>query len=352
MTRLRLLLLVAGAGTLLAGLPATAVGQQAGPESTTSGTAAEEPRALQLLTAASRAARARVYSGTQYVSSWRADMASSSVADVQHTSDGRSVISVRPTAGGVADSMVALTTDLDARLLQLLADHYALDVAPDVTCNGRLAHVVEASRSGVAGVGAVAGRFWIDAASALILRREVFDTAGRLVRSSAFATIEVGGAAAGPVEATAAATDGLTAADLDRLRADGWQVPATLPGELELFDARLRTHDGERVLHLSYSDGLSTLSLFAQRGRLGSTRMAGFTKQKLGRAAIWVRPASPERVVWGGGGRVFTLLSDAPPDAVHAVVTALPHEKLPKTGLLARLQRGLARLGSWLNPFG
>jgi sigma-E factor negative regulatory protein RseB len=350
MTRLRLLLLVAGAGTLLAGLPANAA-VHATPDSTTSGAAAGEPRALQLLTAASRAARARVYSGTQYVSSWRADTASSSVADVQHTSDGRSVISVRPTAGGVADSMVALTTDLDARLLRLLADHYALDVAPDVTCNGRLAHVVEASRSGVAGAGAVAGRFWIDAASALILRREVFDTAGRLVRSSAFATIEVGGAAPGPVEATAAAASGLSEADLDRLRADGWQVPATLPGELELFDARLRTHDGERVLHLSYSDGLSTLSLFAQRGRLGSTRMAGFTKEKMGRAAIWVRPASPERVVWGGGGRVFTLLSDAPPDAVHAVVTTLPHEKLPKTGLLARLQRGLARLGSWLNPF-
>jgi sigma-E factor negative regulatory protein RseB len=350
MTRLRLLLLVAGAGTLLAGLPATASVQSL-PESTTSGAAAGEPRALQLLTAASRAARARVYSGTQYASTWRADMASSSVADVAHTSDGRSVISVRPTAAGVVDSMVALTTDLDARLLGLLADHYALDVAPDVTCNGRLAHVVEASRPGVAGGGAIAGRFWIDADSALVLRREVFDAAGRLVRSSAFATIDIGGAATVPVEATAATADHLGPADLDRLRADGWQVPATLPGELGLFDARMRTHDGERVLHLSYSDGLSTLSLFAQRGRLGTARMAGFTKQKLGRAAIWVRPASPERVVWGGGGRVFTLLSDAPPDAVHAVVTALPHEKLPKTGLLARLGRGLARLGSWLNPF-
>jgi sigma-E factor negative regulatory protein RseB len=346
MTRLRLLLLMAGAGTLLAGLPATAAVHADNAVGATVG----EARALQLLSAASRAARTRVYSGTQYVSTWRADTASSSVADVEHTSDGRSLISVHPTAGGVVDSTVTLTTDLDARLVGLLAQHYDLSVAQDVTCNGRAAHVVEATRQGAPGQ--VAGRFWIDAASALVLRREVFDRAGRLVRSSAFANIDVEGTSIPSVEAATASTaDRLSSDALDRLRADGWQIPATLPGELELFDARLRTHEGERVLHLSYSDGLSTLSLFAQRGRLGTAPMAGFIKQKLGRAAIWVRPSSPERVVWGGGGRVFTLLSDAPPDAVNAVVTTLPHEKLPKTGILARLQRGLARLGSWLNPF-
>jgi sigma-E factor negative regulatory protein RseB len=345
MTRLRLLLLMAGAGTLLAGLPATAAVHA----DTSVGATVGEARALQLLSAASRAARTRVYSGTQYVSTWRAETASSSVADVEHTSDGRSLISVHPTAGGVVDSTLTLTTDLDARLVALLAQHYDLSVAPDVTCNGRPAHVVEATRQGAPGQ--VAGRFWIDADSALLLRREVFDQAGRLVRSSAFANIEVEGTSIPSVEAAASAPDRLSSDALDRLRADGWQIPATLPGELELFDARLRTHEGERVLHLSYSDGLSTLSLFAQRGRLGTARMAGFTKQKLGGAAIWVRPTSPERVVWGGGGRVFTLLSDAPPEAVHAVVTTLPHEKLPKTGIVARLQRGLARLGSWLNPF-
>jgi sigma-E factor negative regulatory protein RseB len=350
MTRLRLLLLVAGAGTLMAGLPATA-GAPTGPPQATSAAAAGEARALQLLTAASRAAKTRTYSGTQYVSTWRAETASSSVADVEHSPDGGSVVRVRPTAAGEVDGSVTLITDLDARLVQLLAEHYLLGLAPDVTFDGRAAHVVEVQRPDVVGEGAVAGRFWIDAASELLLRREVFDRAGRLVRSSAFVTVEVAGAAAPAVEVTAVTADRLEAAELDRLRTDGWQIPPALPGDLELYDARLRTHDGERVLHLSYSDGLSTLALFAQRGRLGTARMAGFTKHKLGRSAIWVRPSTPERVVWGGGGRVFTLLSDAPPDAVHAAVSTLPHEKLPKTGLLARLERGLARLASWLNPF-
>jgi hypothetical protein len=79
--------------------------------------------------------------------------------------------------------------------------------------------------------------------------------------------------------------------------------------------------------------------------------MAGFTREKVGRAAVWVRPASPERVVWGGDGRVFTLLSDAAPETVRAAVQVLPHEKSRNNGVLARIGRGLARLGSWLNPF-
>jgi sigma-E factor negative regulatory protein RseB len=345
MTRLRLLLLVAGAGTLLAGAPTqAAIG--ASPEPTPSGTAASESRAIALLTAASRAARTRSYTGMQYVSTWREGRASSSIADVSHTAAEGSVVSVRPTAAGDVDPSVTPTTDLDPRLLRLLAAHYALSFVGTSTCAGRPVQVVEARQPGD---GVVAGRFWIDAASALVLRRETFDRAGRLVRSSAFTTVTVGS----PILAVApaAVSDRLDTDGIDALRRDGWQIPSALAGDLELFDARMRTHSGERVLHLSYSDGLVTLSLFAQRGRLGAARMPGFSREKVSGSAVWVQSSSPERVVWGGGGRVFTLLSDAPPEAVRAAVTVLPHEKAAKSGLLARLGRGLARLGSWLNPF-
>ncbi|MBK5305858.1 MAG: hypothetical protein JJD92_04140 [Frankiaceae bacterium] len=346
MTRLRLLLAVAGAGTLLAGTPAHAV-VRTQPEPTPTGAQAGEARALELLSAASRAARTRVYSGTQYVSTWREDMATSSVAELSHTTAEGFVVRVLPTAGGEVDGTVTPATDLDPRLLHLLAEHYVLTLAGDDTWVGRSVRVVEARHPGD---GLVSGRFWIDVTSSLVLRRELFDRAGRLVRSSAFATLEVGPAA---LDVTSArfASDQLNPAGLDALRHDGWQIPSSLAGDLELFDARMRTHDGQRVLHLSYSDGLSALSLFVQRGRLGAARVPGFTKQKLGRSAVWVRPSSPERVVWGGGGRVFTLLSDAPPDATRAAVTVLPHDKAQRTGVLARIGRGLARLASWLNPF-
>jgi hypothetical protein len=347
MTRLRLLLLVAGAGTLLAGAPmqfATA----APPEPTPSGSAASETRAIELLTAASRAARSRSYAGTQYVSTWRESRAASSIAEVSHTAAEGSVVRVRPTAAGAVDASVTLTTDLDPRLLRLLAAHYALSVAGTSTCAGRPVDVVEARQPAD---GLIAGRFWIDSGTSLLLRRETFDRSGRLIRSSAFTTLTVDPPTVAVVAASAVASDRLDAAALDALRRDGWQIPVALAGDLELFDARMRTHSGERVLHLSYSDGLVTLSLFAQRGRLGSAKMPGFSRQKVSGSPVWMQPSSPARVVWGGGGRVFTLVSDAPPETVRAAVTVLPHERAARTGLLARLGRGLARLGSWLNPF-
>lgn len=346
MTRLRLLLLVAGAGTLLAGLPAQATAG-AHPEPTPTGAAANESRAMQLLSAASRAARTRSYAGTQYVSTWRAGRADSSLAEVSHTPAGGSVVQVRPTAGGDVDPSVTPTADLDPRLVRLLAAHYALSVSGRSTCAGRPVHVIEAQHPGD---GVVAGRFWVDVATSLLLRRETFDRSGRLVRSSAYTALSVGAEAAEVVPAATKAKQ-LDGTAISGLRRAGWQIPAALAGDLELYDARMRSHGGEQVLHLSYSDGLMTLSLFAQRGRLGATKLAGFSRQQVSGAPVWVRPSTPERVVWGGGGRVFTLLSDAPSETVRAAVVVLPHEKQAKTGLLARLGRGLSRLGSWLNPF-
>jgi hypothetical protein len=54
-----------------------------------------------------------------------------------------------------------------------------------------------------------------------------------------------------------------------------------------------------------------------------------------------------------GGGRVWTLVSDAPSGAVSGAVEALPHEALPDDddGWGARLGRGLRRLADAL-PFG
>ncbi|HEU0130187.1 MAG TPA: hypothetical protein VFQ85_04255, partial [Mycobacteriales bacterium] len=58
----------------------------------------------------------------------------------------------------------------------------------------------------------------------------------------------------------------------------------------------------------------------------------------------------PRRVVWSGGGTVFTVVADAPAAALEDLVAALPHGD-PGPGLGTRLGHGLARVGSWLNPF-
>jgi hypothetical protein len=56
-------------------------------------------------------------------------------------------------------------------------------------------------------------------------------------------------------------------------------------------------------------------------------------------------------VVWQGGGRVWTLVSDGAESSVQAAVLALPHDPPADEGLRARLSRGVSRLAGMLNPF-
>lgn len=359
--RLRAVGLLSCVALLAAGAPAVADAR----------TSAREARALALLERAVRAARTVGYTGTHYVASWSAGASTSTLADVQHDPARGSVVPAAATNGaGGTDPGVVGPSRLDRQLLAVLAEQYDLVVAGDGRCAGRAAAVVEARRAGVDGAGAVAGRLWLDHDSGLLLRREVYDDAGRRVRSSAFVDLDVtSGAVSGAGYATQPVTAGERAmrapvaalrADLDsglsRLRQHGWHVPDGLPRGLVLFDVRLRDGaagaDAEPALaHLSYSDGLSTVSLFAQRGALGAGPGGGFRQTSMGGVPVWVHDATPSRVVWSGGGQVWTLVSDAPAEAVEATVLSLPHDPPADDGLLPRLARGLGRLGSALNPF-
>ena len=338
----RLLVVLVGAGVLL-GPPSTlaspGVQESPGPRATVR----PELDALALLEDAARAGRSLTYTGTQYVATWRGKESGAALVEVAHDATRGSVVTAPPAAG---DDSVPMTATLDPRLLDLLAASYDLVVAAPGRCMGRSTHVVEAARPD----GTVAGRFWIDRDSGLLLRREVFDERGGRIRSSAFLDVEV---ASGPPTRDEPARPAAGGEPLDRLRSDGWLVPADLPAGFRLFDSRLSSPSpGGQVLHLAYSDGLSTVSLFAQRGRLGTEPPAGFVAEQVGTRPVWVRHEAPERVVWSGEGRVWTLVSDAPPDAVMAAVGSLPRDAAPRAGLLARLGRGSARLAGMLNPFG
>jgi MucB/RseB N-terminal domain len=325
--------------------------------------AADEAAALALLGEAARAARTRSYTGTSFVGTWRGGSSTSAVVPVSHA-PGAST-DLRLVAGGAEGGGVVPVPAVtpDARLLGLLAAHYALDVVAPGSCAGRSAQVVEARRPD----GRVAGRFWVDAASSLVLRREVYDETGARLRSSAFVDLSVvpdapAARLAVPVAASAApaALGGAAAvaddptgppADVAQLRAAGWAVPDALPGGFELYDARTPRHGGAEVLHLSYSDGLSTLSLFAQPGDVGDGPGDGFARQPFSGADVWVAEGSPERMVWQGGGRAYTVVSDGSATALPGIVGALPHDAAADTGALARVGRGLARIGSWVDPF-
>ncbi len=316
--------------------------------------------AVALLTRAVRAAHDLEYGGSQYVASWRDGGQSSLVVDVLHLPGQGSEVRVHETAGTRparvfdADRDGESLADLDSKGLTLLRRTYQLSVEGKDAAAGRSADVVVASRRD----GSVAGRFWLDGQTGLLLRRDVLDAKGRMVRSSAFIDVRFG-AAARSVMTVRPPTDMVPApwdqhvpvTQAARLRAQGWNVPARIAEDLQLFEIRMCCGQQPTVLHLSYTDGLSTLSVFEEHGHLDTAQLTGWRQERIGNSDVWASDAGSLQLVWPGPRTVFTVLADAAPDQVRAAVSALPHAAKATEGILERLWHGLQRIASWLNPF-
>lgn len=318
-------------------------------------TAAPETGAT-LLERAAQASELLDFHGTQFVAFWSESGSTSALVEVSHVAGEGSVMRVEPTpqnpAGGVFRSGGTGAPEVagfDPATLALLQRNFETAVTSTDVVAGRPADVVSVRRRGQSPV----ARFWLDRATRLVLRREVLDGDGRTLRASAFIRVTIGDS--GSMDTTravnppAASGDAIEPTDMAELRDDGWQVPRELPTGLELFDARIGTADDEDTLHLTYSDGVSTVSLFQQRGRLDTDSLDGFRRIEVGGTRVWASTTFPRRVVWSGEGKVFTLVAECQQDTLERVIEALPHRD--RRGLRGRLRDGVGRVGSWLNPF-
>jgi len=293
----------------------------------------------------------------QFVSAWNLDGSTSIVVQVDHRpGSGTRVRSVRTAQRPAADTYLATGPTEpsivgSARLLGLLSDTYDVTVTGAEQVAGRTSDVLQARRRGG---GATAARLWIDRDTGLVLRREVYDERGRLTRASAFVEVQVGPEHDVPQARSkpmpGAWSQAVAAVALVPMREGGWTCPDTLPGALHLVDARRAGEKAAMILHLTYSDGLESVSLFQQRGRLDSARLAGYRKAESAGRARYVHDGAPERVVWFAGGMVFTLVADAPARTVDQIVAALPRPT-PDRGVWGRLSRGADRVVTWFNPF-
>ncbi len=235
---------------------------------------------------------------------------------------------------------------LEERALQSLERNYRVARAGTSTVAGRTAQVVEARR----GDGHVAGRFWIDEHTSLPLGREVYAATGEVTRSFRFVTLNVGGeaealpASVGQSEYRA---DALPHGERMRLAKRGWTLPERLSWNLPLVEAWSTPGRDGRVVHLSYSDGLSNVSVFVQRGRLGA-ESAGTTSGMRpvieGGETTYVDDSEKSRRMWESGGFVYTVLADAPPEMVGTAYAELPTAQ--DSGFWTRVGRGFERLGS------
>jgi sigma-E factor negative regulatory protein RseB len=326
-----------------------------------SSTRKSSAQAVRLLNQAASAAILMSYQGEEVVTRWINGSGSVLVSDIWHVSGGQTVTQTLA-AGTSFSSQPYLSWDTDGQtpegvlgvtlsLVQLLEAHYIVVYAGTGSADSRTAQVVEARTQD----GSLAARFWLDDATKLPLEREVFDSAANVISQDVFLNVRfvnqaqvtapsVGGVAdpAGPW------TGPLSNSQLLALHAQGWLVPAGLPGGLSLFTGAQTSTSTGTVIDLDYSDGLSVVSVFEQRGALAAT-LAGWQKATVDGHVIYIAEPDQRSVTWSSRGMVYTVMADAPAQTVDAVIGALPHDAPP--GFWKRMSRGFVRLASWVNPF-
>jgi len=317
--------------------------------------------AARLLTQAAQAAVVTSYQGEEIVSHWGTSGGTVLVSDIWHVSGGQTVTRTLA-AGTYTSSEPYLSSDTNGQwpegvlgvttqLVRLLQAHYVLVYRGAGSADNRPAQIVEAWRDD----GSLAARFWLDDVARLPLEREVFDSAAHVISEDVFINVRfenqarLAAPAGGPADPQGPWTDPLPARQLLALRGGGWLVPPQLPGGLSLFTgAQTRSSTGT-VVDLGYSDGLSVVSLFEQRGNLAA-KLAGWQKVTVAGHVIYAAEPDQRSLTWSSRGMVYTVMADAPAQTVTDVIRVLPHDTPP--GFWKRMSRGFARLASWVNPFG
>jgi sigma-E factor negative regulatory protein RseB len=295
------------------------------------------------------------YQGEEVVTRWSNGGGSTLVSHIWHASGGPTVTQTMAagasylssdTDGQAPEGVLGVTSPL----VRLLENHYVVVYAGAGSAGTRAAQVVEAWRAD----GSLAARFWLDDVTKLPLEREVFDPAVKVIGQDVFIDVRsspdkaMAAPADGPADPEGPWTDPLSGKQLLALRSTGWLVPAGLPGGLSLFTGAQTTTSTGTVLHLGYSDGLSVVSVFEQRGNLAA-RLAGWRKTTVAGHPVYAAEPDQRSLTWSSRGMVYTVLADAPAQVVTAVVGALPHDASP--GFFKRISHGFARLAAMANPF-
>jgi sigma-E factor negative regulatory protein RseB len=311
-----------------------------------------QAQGMSMLGKAAAAGLSTSYQGTELASQAELDGGVSTVSEVWHQADGGTV--VRSAGASTADAGSALDTaspeglfGVTKALVSMLGQHYVAVYRGAGSVVGRAAAVVELYRPD----GSLAARFWLDKQTMVPLRREVFDASERVVSQAAFTRVRFGTlsglqVAAGAGQAQSAwVTAASPAKFLASLAGAGWRLPGRLPDNLPLYRAASGSTASGEVVDLEYSDGLYDVSLFAERGTLAAD-LPGWQRVTVDSQQAY---ASGYAVTWAASGFVYTMIADAPPEAVTAFVAAIPRDGSP--GVLGRLGRGFERLGRMVDPF-
>lgn len=317
------------------------------------GQRADERSAVAQLNRAVRAPVAVAYSGVQEVSEVAAGTTVKARIGIEHAPGQGTSFEVQ----GADDETGATFIGMDEApavdgfagdQLVLLVDAYTLTTSGAGVVAGRQATVVSASDAG-----SLRARFWIDETTGLLLRREMYD-AGSIVRSSTFVSLRIhenGFLSHLPPELAVPAATQVSTELAPDLSDEGWTCPEALSDNFTLTLLYRLDSDGQ-VVHASYSDGLSTVSVFEERGGLDGGSLEDFTMTRVGDGVVAYRTSMPTIAVWESDGTVYTVVTDAPSSVAATVVAALPHSAVDDGNQPGRLERGVDRLASLVDVGG
>lgn len=231
---------------------------------------------------------------------------------------------------------------VDDELLDLLERNYHLSGTGGASVAGRSASVVTATREGSS---SAAARWWIDDATGIVLWQETYDRSGSVDLSFGFTSVSVshGGSILEhlpPKLAAPRTSTSLTLSSAADLKASGWSCVRELAG-LSLVRIRSDRANNPDIVHLVYSDGLNTVSVFQQRGQLRAAPEGSQWDAGLG---AHVRRGASSVSTWQSGEMVLTVVTDGSPVLLAEAVESLPHEQAITQTTLDRIEAGWARI--------
>lgn len=309
-------------------------------------------------------AAARVpYSGVQQVAAPRDGRTTAADVAVDFAPGTGARLAVRTLAG---DQVAAgrVPTPAASRIaagnqISALASAYRLTGTTGGTVLGRPVALVQAWSRQNPGAEYPAASWWIDTATGLVIRQQVYDHAGRLVLAAHYTSLSIGAADATAAPADAGATRALstpteptdllnrplttasfTTASAGALSSQGWFCHAELAG-MQLVRLRADAPAEPGVLHMVYTDGLSTVSVFERRGRLADPPSASTWDPTLG---AYRTDAMLNTATWQSGNAVFTVATDGPTALRDTVVAALPHDHAGGRTTMGRVRAGWSRI--------
>lgn len=177
-------------------------------------------------------------------------------------------------------------------------------------------------------------RLYFDESTGLLLRRELLDRRGDIVRAVGFVSIgETPGAFFGVVPADAPRTPARAAARQPQ-SIESVSSPLRAPGTAgDGFRLTGRYRDAAGTVQLFYSDGLFGVSVFEQQGELEWSGLpaGGEARTVAGHDGRRYRTPAGAVTIWESDEVVYTAVADAPDDQVDALLADLAPAGAPST---------------------